>query len=95
MSRNSEHAAAGYIGSASMLEAVKKVVQRLRERNPDLTYGARHCWSCGFSADVPPCYHVCRHRALLHVQMRGVHPVDALDQPVEQIPPLILPRRSN
>ena len=39
--KNPEHAAAGYIGSASMLEAVKKVVQRLRERNPDLTYGAR------------------------------------------------------
>ena len=31
---------AGYIGSASMLEAVQKVVQKLRECNPELTYGA-------------------------------------------------------
>ena len=35
---------AGYIGSASMLEAIQKVVRKLRQLNPDLTYGATPFW---------------------------------------------------
>ncbi len=33
------HACAGYIGSASLLQTIKRLVELLREHNPNLIYG--------------------------------------------------------
>ena len=56
---------AGYIGSASLLEAVLTVLKRLRAVNPGLTYGA---------APLKPCpsfaVHASRALALLPIYNR-------------------------